>query len=421
MVADMQRARMLAWELPLLGWNVEVLTVRASEVRQDIVDSDSLGFFPVNVPVHFVGSLGRRFWEVLGSRTHTWRTLLPVYRMGKHLLRSGRFDLVYFSTTTFPYFTLGHLWQRRFNVPYIVDFHDPWVKEETRAPIAGSWKSRLMRLLSAYMERWAVVNAAGLVSVSPSYITTLRRRYKGWEPAWFAPTRHAIIPFGAMERDLAETTKLPGVGVRKRADEVIIHYIGAGGPIMLRSFGLICRSLSLMRSQRNALVERVRIRLYGTIYNWKYGEPKVLESVAQDAGIGDLVSEYPGRVSYRRSLGLLLESDGALILGVDDPGYMPSKLFGYALSGKPLLASLRRDGPAFTLLKKNPVVSHVIWIDSDSEMPLAEAVKAVDSFLREAESRYTFDRARVLAPYLSTAMAHRHVNLFNACLTPWND
>ena len=62
--------------------------------------------------------------------------------------------------------------------------------------------------------------------------------------------------------------------------------------------------------------------------------------------------EYPARVTYRRSLELLLQGDGALVLGVDDAGYMPSKLATYAYSGKPLLACLHRDGPALAMLRE---------------------------------------------------------------------
>jgi hypothetical protein len=115
---------------------------------------------------------------------------------------------------------------------------------------------------------------------------------------------------------------------------------------------------------------------------------------------------------------LLLQGDGALILGVDDAGYMPSKLFGYALSGKPLLASLHRDSPAFAQFQEAPDLGHVIWFDPREKMPIAEAAHVVSTFLQEAASRRIVDRRVVLEPFMASAMALRHVELFNACLRP---
>jgi hypothetical protein len=129
-----------------------------------------------------------------------------------------------------------------------------------------------------------------------------------------------------------------------------------------------------------------------------------------------MIREEPGRVSYRRSLELLLQSDGALVFGVDDPGYMPSKLFSYALSGKPLLAVLHREGPAFVQFRRFPALGHALWFGADGDMPLEDAVCVVRAFLHEVVSRQSFDRACDFEPFLAPAMARRHCELFEACL-----
>ena len=416
MIADMQRARMLAWELPAMGWDVEVLTPRASEVRQDVIESEPNAFFATDTRVHEVGSLARWAFEALGSRTHSWRTLWPMRQRGSELLRARRFDLVYFTSTTFIYFSLGPQWRRKFGIPFVLDFHDPWVKETAATGQGRTFRSRVTERLGVRMERSAVVNATGVVAVSPRYIEMLRRRYEAATPPWLPPARHAVIPFGAREADLTEAAKTAKDCIAHDSREIVLHYVGAGGAIMRRSFALICRAVATLREQGSPLTDRVRIALFGTFYDWKSGDPKDLETAAQRAGIGGLVSELPDRVSYRRSLELLLESDGALILGVDDAGYMPSKLFGYALSGKPLLASLHRDSPAFAQFQATPVLGHVLWFDDHGEMPVADATHIVESFLQEAAARRSFDRRGMLEPFLAPSMALHHAQLFNACL-----
>src|SRR5262249_28252746 len=141
-----------------------------------------------------------------------------------------------------------------------------------------------------------------------------------------------------------------------------------------------------------------------------------LADIAKELGAADLIAEHPARVTYRRSLELLLESDGALVLGVDDPGYMPSKLFTYAYSGKPLLACVRRDGPALLALHAHPALGHALWFPEHDEMPVVDAAAVVADFLEEVAGGRAFSRQADLAPHMSAAMARRHAELFDACL-----
>jgi hypothetical protein len=421
MIADMQRARMLAWHLPDQGWDVEILTPAASEVRQDVIEPDPSGFFPAGTPVHEVGSTARELFAALGSRTHAWRTLWPMKRRGLNLLRSGRFDLAFFTTTTFVYFSLGAYWQRHTGVPYVLDFHDPWVKDRAKSRRSGSLLSRLAASVSEAMERDAVSAAAAVVAVSQVYIDTLGKRYAAQHLDWLERGRHACISFGAHAGDLAQVAQSVEPRIGKGSEQVVLRYVGAGGSIMLRSFEVICRALAALREQQDPLVARLRLELLGTMYNWQPGDARELQQVAANHGLGDVVTEEPGRVSYRRSLELLLQADGAIVLGVDDAGYMPSKLYSYALSGKPLLASLHRQGPAFARLQGLPELGHALWFDNGGQMPIDAAAAAMAEFLREATAARLFDRRKSLAPFLAPNMARRHAELFERCLEPAHD
>jgi len=415
MIADMHRARQLAWELPKLGWDVEILSPDAGYQKQSHIDGDSAAFFTPDTAVHFVPEFLSGLFRAIGAGTIGWRAIVPMYRSGARLLRRRRFDLIYFSTAQFPLFLLGPAWRRRFGVPFVLDFHDPCYRE---APAHGrpgeGVKQAISRGLSKYTESGPTVAASGLVSVSPAYIEHLRRRYQARNPAWLRASRQACIPFGALPDDLVEAAK--GIGDENRSGPARIVYVGAGAPIMHRSFSLICQALAELRSENRPLAEAVRIELYGTMTGWRDGDARPLADLARDRGIGDLVKEEPRWVSYRRSLELLVESDGALILGVDDAGYMPSKLFNYALSGKPLLASLHRRGPAFAEFQASPSLGHVLWFDERDEMPARDAAMILASFLKEVTARRRFDRRAALEPFLASAMARRHAELFEACL-----
>jgi hypothetical protein len=185
---------------------------------------------------------------------------------------------------------------------------------------------------------------------------------------------------------------------------------------MARSFALLCRALAIVRGERPALLEHVRIELYGTASALATQAEAHLAGIAAKSGVADIVTEEPARVTYRRSLELLWQSEGALVFGVDDAGYMPSKLFTYAYAGKPLLACAHRDGPALAAFRANPGLGHALWFAEHDDMPLIEAAAIVGRFLEEVVSGSTFARQAELAPHTAAVMAKRHAEIFDACL-----
>jgi hypothetical protein len=418
MIADMHRARHLAWELPKFDWQVEILAPDASYQPVSCLDADSSGFFPGDTLVHSAAPFWPGLFRAIGFGTIGWRALVPMARLGQKLLQTKHFDLVYFSTAQFPLFLLGPLWQRRVGVPYVLDFHDPCYLEGGLQPTWArpSLKHKVSTWLAKYVERRSIADAAAIVSVSSNYIDTLRRRYAERNPAWLGAGRTAVIPFGVLPHDLVEASPNSmrrGARPQERAE---IIYVGAGGPVMRRSFSLLCKALARAGMRESGLLDRVCITLHGTMLGWHQGQRRHLMEIAREHGLDHVVSEDPRRVSYRRSLELLIQGEGALILGVDDPGYMPSKLFGYALSGKPLLASLHRDGPAFGRLESKPILGRALWFDQSDEMPVDLAAEMVIAFLRDVVARRSFDRRVALQSFLAQSTARRHVELFEACL-----
>ena len=419
MIADMQRVRQLAWELPKLGWEVEVLCPSTEYQPATCVDEDSAAFFSPrfsgtlraeNVAGHVQNSKNRKHWL---ART------VPTVVCGHAFAAAEafRFDL-YLDGSISLVSAWALSWQRQFGVPYVLDFHDPLYKEGARYPVWARPVSNtaLADGLAKHVEAHVAKAAHGLIAVSSNYIDTLRQRYEANQPAWLRPGRCDAIPFSALPRDLCEAAAGLASNPERNGPPYRIVYVGVGGSVMARSFTLFSQALSRLRMRSPNLCEGIRVGLFGTMLGWRPGEARNLADIAAKWGIGDLVREEPGRLSYRRSLELLLQSDGALIFGVDDAGYMPSKLFSYALSGRPLLATLHREGPAFSLFQNISKLGHALWIGQYDDMPLDEATNELETFVSEVVTRQIFDRRTSITPYLAPAMARRHVDLFEACL-----
>jgi glycosyltransferase involved in cell wall biosynthesis len=405
--ADVHRARYLAWELPRLGWDVEILTPDASFQRKEFLDADAAPLFNPEIVVHEVAPRNEWIFRLFKMRSVGWRARANLARAGDRLLAGHDFDLVYFTTTNFPLFGLGRRWKRRFGVPYVLDYHDPWIRKNVQhQTTTHTFKLKVTDALATGMERRAVQSAAGIIAVSPLYIHELRDRYGNL--SCLQPDRCQAIPFAAREQDAQiSPPRLSGqAGIHR------LVYIGAGGSIMAKSFTTICMTLADIRRTEPELTADLRIEIFGTYPYWKAGDPTPLHEIAARFGLGDLVTESPARVSYRTALELTSGSDGLLVLGVDDEGYVPSKLFSYAVSGKPLLASLREHSAAGRLFEQMPGLGNLLTFANDDAKVTDTALASMRTFLSEVRRGVRIDRRMLVAEYLAPSMAQRHATIF---------
>lgn len=411
MIADMHRARHLAWELPALGWEVDVLAPSSAFQLREYLDPASQRLFSPDVECYAVEPRDLRFFRMLGVRSISWRALWPLYHAGAQLMRQKRYDLVYITTAKFNLFCLGRLWRRQFGIPYVLDYHDPWVRDGvTYRTTSSPMKQRLAQCLAKPMEAFAVRGASGIVSVSPAYVDELRRRYGALNG--LRQGRCEAIPFAAMDRDLWPLQSGIESSTSLRDQRVEIVYVGAGGSIMAKAFEAICSSLQELRKTDSRLLDHIRIGLFGTSTLWRPGDSKPLEDLAARHGLGDVVSEYPPWIGYTQAMELVRKADGLLVLGVDDAAYMPSKLFTYALSGKPLLACFRAESAAQRFFCQMPGLGSLLTFAPDCSAVSTQSIATVREFLCEVVSRRTFDRRALIADYLAAGMARKHARLF---------
>ena len=415
MPANMHRMRMMAWHLRELGWDFDILCPSRTFQRPEWLDPESSRFFAPDASVMDVEPvLDQRWLGALGIRSANWQALLPMYRAGAALLRRKKFDVAFISTTAFNFFCLGRLWRRGFGLPYILDFQDPWFREnEGLKTTRHVWKGRIGNRLARHMERFAVEKAEGLVSVSPNYLETLKRRYPKARP--FGRGNLVTIPFGARSADFPPSKSTPEPASRDR--RLTISYVGVGGVVMEKSFRHLAAGLARLRRQRPDLLQRFQICLYGTDGGWREGERRILQHQADLAGIGDLVTEDPRIVPYSQATVITSAADGLMVLGVDDPAYMASKLFSYAQLGKPLLACLHAGSQMNDYFEKYPELGTVIHFATD-EAKTKQEDACLLGFLAQLAASEAIDRSRVAAEHSSLAMTQRIVALFAACASP---
>src|SRR5476649_2499005 len=85
MIADMHRARHLAWELPKLGWDVEILAPDSSYQQACCLDEDSEVFFPRETKINFVPAYFPKLFCKLGLMSIGWRAIIPMWQAGRRM------------------------------------------------------------------------------------------------------------------------------------------------------------------------------------------------------------------------------------------------------------------------------------------------------------------------------------------------
>jgi hypothetical protein len=390
--ADMQRVRMSLPYFRQFGWDAEIVTVdpKYSEISKDELLVRTI---PVGIKIHLVKAFDKKLTSKFGLGSIALRSLWFYRKKINQLLKTGHFDLIYFSTTQFPVCILGAYWKKRFKIPYVIDMQDPWFSDyyEDKPSEQRPAKYWFSFWLNKYLEPKAMRHVDGLISVSEKYMTDLKERYPVIKdiPA-------ETITFGAFEPDhaIAEKNKSLFDPILNPATRNIV-YIGRGGADMHAAVSILFKAFKAGLEKTPGLFNKIRLYFIGTSYApTGYGVPTI-SPLAKQFGIEDNVIEITDRISYYHTLLTLQQADALFIPGSDDPKYTASKIYPYILTGKPLLAIFNPQSSAIDTLREYGV-KHVYDYaeNNDSEIcaflkQVAEGTVATENYNSETIKRYS--------------------------------
>jgi hypothetical protein len=343
----MQRVRMSLPYYKKSDWEAEVVAV-SSEFTDMQTDELLLESIPSDIKVHYVKAINKSFTSKLGLGSLALRSLWFYRKKVNKLLSENRFDLIYFSTTQFPVCVLGAYWKKRFNIPYVIDIQDPWHSEYYRDKPKEQQPPKywFSYRLNKYLEPIAMKSVDGLISVSENYITDLKNRYPQIKniPA-------ATITFGAFKPDIEIAAKNEFPDLLDPTFKNIV-YIGRGGMDMHAAITPVFKAFKKGLSATPDYYKTIRLYFIGTSYAPTGQAELTIMPLAKQFGVGDYVTEIPGRISYYHSLATLNKADALLLPGSDDPNYTASKIYPYLLLKKPVLNIFNSHSPALKVLEE---------------------------------------------------------------------
>src|SRR4051794_36292253 len=213
----MQRVRMSLPFFSEFGFNAEVVCVDTKYA--DIVkDELLLTSVPLGIMIHKVKAFSKKWTSKIGLGSIALRSLYFYNKKVKALLRSKKYDLIYFSTTQFPVCILGRYWKRKYKVPYVIDMQDPWHSDyyQNKPKHERPPKYWFSYRLNKFLEPLAMKKVDGLIAVPKAYNITLKERYPSIKciPA-------VTITFGAFKHDFETLRKKQEItsAVEKKKDQ----------------------------------------------------------------------------------------------------------------------------------------------------------------------------------------------------------
>lgn len=345
----MARALSFARYLPLQGWQVTVLCAdpASAPLRDPTRDTrlpEGVEVIPVPMPAGLHQSrrailgtgarpsglfrLARRLssWIFVPDSYAPWRG--PATRAALARLGRGDIEMVLTSSPPDTVHLVGLDVKRRYGLPWVVDFRDPWVGLTYKRP-PSPWHAARQRKLRA-----EVVSSADLLMATT--------RASAEELARLAPAR----PVRVLPNGWEDDARVEGPRDDRRSSgpaPIRVVYTGTlwDVPATRTCLAGLARALGSATDRKPPL----ELLVAGP---FESGERQVAQSLGLDG-----VVHFHGQVPYDRSRTLQVSADVLLLLQVHGPGYegaIPGKLYEYIASDRPILAFLE-EGEAAQMVR----------------------------------------------------------------------
>lgn len=378
-LAGVHRARHLAKHLPAHRWHPVILRVdechyseasdpvlaslvppSVEQIRTGALSAQSMRLFGV-------GDIGIRAYWAIGSAIEA---AVAQYAPRAILITGSP----YYPMLLTPWI------RRRFDVPVVLDFQDPWVSAQGATRPYFS-KGRMAHRLSLALEPRAVRAASWITSVSETQNDEMADRYR-----WLDRAMMTAIPIGGDPDDFAALRAAASAGDDVSLEEGTVNlcYVGTFLPRAGSVVRALFKAVSKLRSESPDLAARLRLVFVGTS-NQPLGSgyqrapgSHLVSLIAAEEGIGDLVKEHPPRVGYVHALSLISKAHGLLLLGSDEPHYTASKIYPALMSGRPYISIFHEKSSAHEILLRSGggiTIAFATVPDLEAQVPrIAEAL-----------------------------------------------
>ena len=340
-LAGVHRARHLAKHLPAHGWEPAVIAVDPAH-HVEAQDPELRALVSADLRIIETGALPVRWTAPFGLRGEIGlRGFFHLRAAIAAELGARRPEVVLITGSPFYPLLLARWITRRWGIPVVLDLQDPWASKEGAGRPRWS-KSWFAHRLAVALEPRALRGASWVTSVSERQNADLVERY-----GWLDLARTSAIPIGGDPADYASLHDAPAPD---ELAKLTFSYVGTALPRAAPLLAILFEGLALLRARTPEVAARLRLQFVGTSNQPGLSTDYRVMALAQKAGVGELVTEQPGRVPYLDALRILAGTHAVLMIGSDEPHYTASKVYPALMSGRPFLSIFHAASSAHAIL-----------------------------------------------------------------------
>ena len=300
----------------------------------------------------------------------------PVLKYVSSLAREERPDLVFATGSPWTSLVIARELGRRFSVPFIVDFRDPWANNANFHYVSA----QLIRK-TEMLERQICQESAAVIANTSELRSHLTALYPEIE------SKCVAIPNGFHADDFVSLSTPEVNQFSQRAGIEVCHF---GTMYMMRTPVELLRALLELTEAGTIQKAQLRLRFIGT---WDVRSDEC-ERMAQDLERhGVLVREAP--VSHQECLRQMAKADALLTMQPGSTLQIPAKIYEYIATQRPLVV-IGDPGATFNLVQR-----HRLGVCCANQAP---AIKRLFTDLIS-------DSAKIVAPSEDAAALFDYKNL----------
>jgi hypothetical protein len=404
-LAGVHRARHLAKHLPAHGWRPVVISA-APRCYTERADPALAALVPAELDQIRTGALPAPLCRLAGVGDIGVRAYPHLARALAAAIEREKPSVVFITGSPFYPLLLGRMVKRRFGLPVVLDFQDPWVSAHgARQP---RWsKAGLSHRLATALEPRAVRAADWITSVSDTQNREMAERYP-----WLDADRMSAIPIGGDPEDFAAQRSRPADAAALDPSRINFSYVGTVLPRAGPLLRALLRALATLRASRPSLAERIRLNFVGSSNQPNGFGRHVVAPIAEAEAVADLVRETPQRVLFLDALAVLAQSHALLLIGSDEPHYTASKIYPALMSGRPYLSLFHARSSAHAILSAAGG-GRALAFETAEEFETAHGLLAAGlAELAETPDRFAAADPCAYAPFTAHAIAGGFADIF---------
>lgn len=371
-LAGVHRPRLIANFLPDFGWNPIILTVDP-DFYEEKPDWDLLKTVRKNIEVHHVGAKKVGKPRIIGDIGLRAFGQLKIKAL--QLIKEKKIDFIWIPIPSFYTAIIGRKIFNKTQVPYGIDYIDPWVRDISNRK---NLRSVLSLFTARILEPYAIKKAALISGVAEAYYKpAIERNFKSGMPVQVA------MPYGfdASDHEIRldkieyPWDKFPGCR----------PFVYAGA--FLPNSGLFINQLfkSIARLKVEAKLDcRIKLFFIGT---GNYGHRSITDYAVENS-ISEYVVEIRERFPFLQVLNFLSAAEGLILIGSTEKHYTASKTFQSILSGKPVFSILHAESTAVSVFKECRADAWLVeYFDGMEKETLSGEIKsAFESFIYQSKA-----------------------------------